>query len=118
MDYKEGEKILALMNDKDWVETIDQLKNLECNNEKYDYRVIYRQGQQKKNRSFTFHKVNHEEGTETFTFILFDSDWETGDLTEEINDRIVLRRSEIINLEVKEKFDWSKIPPCVSKVDF
>lgn len=72
--YKEMEKRLTLMNDQEWVKTISALKGFQYDDNN-NYTVIYREGAQRKNRSFGFHALQYVEETNSFIFTSFRSDF-------------------------------------------
>lgn len=94
----EQEKRLTLMLDKEWVKTIAELKELQCNNDKYTYKVIFKTERQKKNHSFTFQDIEYNEHTIGFIF-------KTYNQNDEVKEREVLKDIDIISLEIKEKYN-------------
>ncbi|MFD4931595.1 hypothetical protein ACFWMS_22265 [Peribacillus butanolivorans] len=106
-NYKDTEKRLTLLHDKEWVATINLLKNFHYD-DKFDYSVSYREGKQRKDRTFTFHSVLHVEETNSFIFTSYESDWESGELTKDVKNKLTLKDIEIINFNQREKpnFDY------------
>ena len=105
--YKESNKRATLMNDKVWVETINDLKLLKIDNENKEYTVIYKEKEQRKNREFQFHKVDFVSDTNSFIFTSFVERGEDGSLTHEVEDREVLMDIEIVNFKIEDKEDVS-----------
>lgn len=104
--YKEMDKRVTLMQDADWVKAIGQLKEMKFEEGKI-YSAIYRQYQQRKKRSFTFHNVQFVEETDSFILTSYVSDWETGELTNEVDNKLTLKDIEIIKLDIEDEFDYS-----------
>ncbi|RBP95388.1 hypothetical protein DFO70_103430 [Cytobacillus firmus] len=102
--YKDMEKRLTLMRDKDWLNAINSLKSLIIEEDK-EYSVTYRENRQRNNRTFGFHKVKFVEDTQSFIFTSFVSDWESGELTNEVRDKITLKDIDIIKYTVRDKPD-------------
>lgn len=104
-DYKEMEKRLSLMHDSEWVKSINQLKTF-VYDPNYKYKILYREKQQKKNRTFYFQKVQFIEETKSFIFTRYLEDWENGKLTDEVRDKIVLKETDIIKYEISDKKEF------------
>lgn len=94
------------MNDPDWVKTISQLKNFDWNSE-YDYTIIYKQDKQRNDRSFSFDSVKFVDETNSYIFCSHMTDFHTGELTDEIRNRLVLIDTDIISLKSAKKFKAS-----------
>lgn len=106
IEYKRTEKLLSLMHDKNWVKTISELKNLDIDNENFAYKVTYKQESQRKNRTSYFHSVQYIEETKMFIFTTYESDFETGKLTDKVRDRYELHIVEVISYEKNKKNDF------------
>ncbi|HDI3121662.1 hypothetical protein FDA77_00975 [Clostridium botulinum] len=97
---------LTLMNSKEWVQTINTLKTLQIDNENKDYTVVYKKENQRKNREFTFHKVEYVEETKGFIFTSFELSDEDS-LTDEMDSRETLMDIEIVKIRIEDKEDSS-----------
>ncbi|MED4567953.1 hypothetical protein P9302_00415 [Brevibacillus agri] len=106
--HKEMEKLVTLMNDKEWVKTISALKEFEYDGN-YNYKVVYREGTQRKNSSFIFHKLQFVEETNSFIFTSCMTDFKSGKISNEVRDKIVLKVVDIIKFEANKKpnYDFS-----------
>lgn len=104
MDYKEQEKYLSLLQDKEWVTMISNLRNLKCDYEKNDYQLYYKQKNHKKPQSLYFHKVEYIEDNKTFIFTRYDID--EGEITDKVIDKVVLGITDIMNFEITNKSDY------------
>ncbi|GGA11871.1 hypothetical protein GCM10008018_66150 [Paenibacillus marchantiophytorum] len=103
--YKDLQKRATLMGDSEWNKTISNLKEHVHDDSKI-YKISYKQGLQKKNRSFGFDSLQYVEETNSFIFTSYTTDFETGELTNVVRDKIVLRDIEIISLNIQSKSDY------------
>ncbi|MCM2603738.1 hypothetical protein NDQ57_03350 [Rossellomorea marisflavi] len=106
--YKEMEKRLTLMHDKNWLKTLEDLKKFRYDKE-YNFSITYKKDNQKKNRRFTFQEVSFVEETNTFIFISYKENWETSELTDEVSDRLTIKDIEIINFNVKKPDNYTDL---------
>lgn len=105
-NYDELNKRITLMSDKQWVNVIAELQDFKYD-ENVEYYINYRQQRQRNNRKFEFHEVNYVEETNSFNFIKFALDIETGNVViGNVVDRLVLQDIEIISLDSQEKQDY------------
>lgn len=95
------------MNDKEWLESLKKLMDFQYNDD-YDYSVNYREDKQRKDRNFSFHKVQSVEETNSFIFTSFPIDWITGELEiDKVDNRLVLKDIEIIKININKKTDYT-----------
>lgn len=72
--YKENEKLLSCMNKKEWKEAMEVLKNYKYNSME-SYSVKYKQGKQRKERSFHFNDVVFKDETQSFILTRYSKDY-------------------------------------------
>lgn len=114
--YKDMEKFIALSKNPEWLKTIDNLKNFQFD-EKKDYRVTFKQGNQRKNRTVWFDHVQYDEETQIFIFIQYERDFMTQESTSEVQNRFEVKAIEIIEFSISDVMDMYGIN-TVSPIDF
>lgn len=100
--YRELMKLSTLMNDPEWCKTIDQLKNYVTDDSKHAT-ITYKKENQRKNHSFSFDSILYVPDTDSFIFTSYKTDFFSGKKTNEINDKLVLLRSDIVSFSVRDK---------------
>ncbi|MGX2959482.1 hypothetical protein JNUCC23_09465 [Peribacillus sp. JNUCC 23] len=100
--YKDMEKRVTLMQDKNWVKTIGDLKKFTYDDTK-NFSVKYREEKQRKDRTFSFHSVDYVEENYTFIFTTFVTSFENSELTDEVRTRLVLKDIDIISFRDTDK---------------
>jgi hypothetical protein len=102
--YKEMEKRLSLMNVPEWVATINALRNFSKEDGK-KYRVKYKEQRQRKDRTFSFDKVEYIEEQHMFIFTRYETDWATGEKTNEVDSRIEIKDIDVISLIIEDEIN-------------
>jgi len=101
-DIQDMEKLLELIHDPKWLNSMQQFKNFNYEDDK-KYEILGKQDKQKKSKQFYFQKVKFIEETNSFIFTSYLEDCQSGKLTDEISDKIALKKIDIIKYEVTEK---------------